>query len=111
MTDVAATRTSADSLNEAAPRLIKMRRFGRSEGSTLPISSGAGVAILALWWIVSELRLVPHLFLPTPAPMLIGSVEPSLRPNRRILIRRGAASLRESADVRVAATSVIRRRS
>jgi taurine transport system permease protein len=70
MTDVAATRTSADSLSEAAPRLVKMRRFGRSEGSTLPISIGAGVAILALWWLVSELRLVPHLFLPTPAEVV-----------------------------------------
>lgn len=74
MTDVAATRTSADSLNEAAPRLIKIRRFGRSEGSTLPISIGAGVAILALWWIVSELRLVPHLFLPTPAEVVNAAV-------------------------------------
>jgi taurine transport system permease protein len=74
MTEVAATRTSADSLNEAAPRLVKMRRFGRSEGSTLPISIGAGVAILALWWIVAELRLVPHLFLPTPAEVVNAAV-------------------------------------
>jgi taurine transport system permease protein len=74
MTDVAATRASADSLSEAAPRLVKMRPFGRSEGSTLPISIGAGVAILALWWIVSELRLVPHLFLPTPAEVVNAAV-------------------------------------
>ena len=74
MTDVAATRTSADSRDEAAPRLVKMRRFGRSEGSTLPISIGAGVAIVALWWIVSQLRLVPHLFLPTPAEVVNAAV-------------------------------------
>ena len=67
MTDIAANRTPAELSGETAPRLVKMRRFGMREGSTLPISLVSGAAILAAWWIVAELRLVPHLFLPTPA--------------------------------------------
>jgi taurine transport system permease protein len=74
MTDIAAARSSGNSASETSPRLVKMRRFGRSEGSTLPISIGAGVVILALWWIVSELTLVPHLFLPTPAEVVNAAV-------------------------------------
>ena len=49
-----------------APRIVKMRGFGLGERSTLPISLATGVAIVAVWWVVSEARLVPHLFLPTP---------------------------------------------
>jgi taurine transport system permease protein len=67
MTNVAASETLSDRADESAPRLVKMHRFGASEGSTLPISLASGAVILALWWIVAELRLVPHLFLPTPA--------------------------------------------
>jgi taurine transport system permease protein len=66
MTNVAASETLSDRADESAPRLVKMHRFGASEGSTLPISLASGAVILALWWIVAELRLVPHLFLPTP---------------------------------------------
>ena len=65
MTDVA-SETLPDCADESAPRLVKMRRFGAGEGSTVPISLVSGAVILALWWIVAELRLVPHLFLPTP---------------------------------------------
>jgi taurine transport system permease protein len=66
MTDVAAPPATAERGGETAPRLVKMRRFGPGEGSTLPISLVSGGVILAVWWIVAELRLVPHLFLPTP---------------------------------------------
>jgi taurine transport system permease protein len=66
MTNVAASETLSDLPDESAPRLVKMHRFGASEGSTLPISLASGAVILALWWIVAELHLVPHLFLPTP---------------------------------------------
>jgi taurine transport system permease protein len=65
MTNVAASETLSERAGESAPRLVKMRRFGVSEDSTLPISLASGAVILALWWIVAELRLVPHLFLPT----------------------------------------------
>src|ERR1700749_2096020 len=66
MTDVATSETLSERAAENAPRLVKMRRFGAGEGSTLPISLASGAVILALWWTVAELRLVPHLFLPTP---------------------------------------------
>jgi taurine transport system permease protein len=65
VTDVA-SETLSDHADESAPHLVKMRRFGPGEGSTVPISLVSGAVILALWWIVAELRLVPHLFLPTP---------------------------------------------
>jgi taurine transport system permease protein len=65
VTDVVSEALS-DRADESAPRHVKMRRFGPGEGSTVPISLVSGAVILALWWIVAELRLVPHLFLPTP---------------------------------------------
>jgi len=66
MTDVAATQNLEQTAEAAAPKLVKMRRFGLEAGSTLPVSVATGAAILALWWIVAQLRIVPHLFLPTP---------------------------------------------
>ncbi len=72
--DVAATSAPAERAHESAPRLVKMRRFGVREGSTLPISLASGAVILAAWWIVAELRLVPHLFLPTPAEVANAAV-------------------------------------
>jgi taurine transport system permease protein len=74
MTNVAATPVPAQQASKSAPRLVKMRRFGADEGSTLPISLLSGVVILAVWWIVSALRLVPHLFLPTPMEVVTASV-------------------------------------
>ena len=74
MTNVAATPAPAEHVGENAPRLVKMRRFGGGEGSTLPISLASGVVILAVWWTVSALRLVPHLFLPTPMEVVTASV-------------------------------------
>ena len=72
--DVAATSAPAGRAHESAPRLVKMRRFGVREGSTLPISLASGAVILAAWWIVAELRIVPHLFLPTPAEVANAAV-------------------------------------
>jgi taurine transport system permease protein len=74
MTDVAATPAPAERASESAPRLVKMRQFGPGEGSTLPISLASGAVILAVWWIVAELRLVPHLFLPTPVEVATAAV-------------------------------------
>jgi taurine transport system permease protein len=74
MSDVVAAETVAKEGPGAPPRLVKMRRFGAWEGSTLPISLGAGAVILAAWWIVAELRLVPHLFLPTPVEVANAAV-------------------------------------
>jgi taurine transport system permease protein len=57
-------------IRRAAPRVVKMRRFGIGEGSTVPISLVTGAGILALWWAVSQTGLIPRLFLPTPAEVL-----------------------------------------
>ena len=74
MTNVVATPAPAELANEGAPRLVKMRRFGAGEGSTLLISLASGAVILAVWWIVADLRLVPHLFLPTPMEVATAAV-------------------------------------
>ena len=54
----------------AAPRLVKMRGFGIGEGSTVAISIVTGLVILLGWWLVAQLGLVPHLFLPTPSEVI-----------------------------------------
>ena len=74
MTDVVATQPPMGLAKESPPRLVKMRRFGAGEGSTLPISLVSGAVILALWWLVAGLRLVPHLFLPTPGEVATAAV-------------------------------------
>jgi taurine transport system permease protein len=74
MTNVVATPAPAELANEGAPRLVKMRRFGAGEGSTLLISLASGAVILAVWWIVADLRLVPHLFLPTPTEVVTAAI-------------------------------------
>jgi taurine transport system permease protein len=69
MTDV----IHASDLVEAPPtsqadkiKLVKMTGFGVGEKPTLAISVATAFAILAAWWAVSRLGLVPHLFLPRP---------------------------------------------
>ena len=74
MTNVVATPAPAEHAGKNAPRLVKMRRFGVGEASTLPISLMSGAVILAIWWIVADLRLVPHLFLPTPGEAATAAV-------------------------------------
>jgi taurine transport system permease protein len=74
MTNVVATPEPAEHAGQSAPRLVKMRHFGVGEASTLPISLMSGAVILAIWWIVADLRLVPHLFLPTPGEAATAAV-------------------------------------
>jgi taurine transport system permease protein len=74
MTNVVTTSAPAEHAGQSAPRLVKMHRFGATEGSTLPISLVSGAVILAVWWIVTDLRLVSHLFLPTPMEVATAAV-------------------------------------
>jgi taurine transport system permease protein len=67
MTDMAAADSSAAPLTETTPHIVKMRGFGIGDRSTLAISIITALALLSLWWIAAQTRLVPHLFLPTPA--------------------------------------------
>jgi taurine transport system permease protein len=55
----------------ARPTLVKMRSFGIGERSTALISVATGVAILGLWWLLAQTGWVPHLFLPTPAEVIV----------------------------------------
>ncbi len=72
MTDLASDADVETPTSEA--RLVKMRRFGIGERSTLPISIGAAIVIVLLWWAASAARLVPHLFLPTPVEVFNAAV-------------------------------------
>ena len=74
MSDVAVPKTAEPSLAKEPPRVVKMRGFGAGEKSTLPISVGAGVALIALWGLVAWTGLVPHLFLPTPLEVINAAV-------------------------------------
>jgi len=65
MTDIASDTQLDTATNEM--RVVKMRGLGIGERSTLPISVGTAVAIMLAWWAVTELRLAPRLFLPSPA--------------------------------------------
>jgi len=55
-------------------RVVKMRGFGLGERSTLPISIGTAIVIIAAWWAASEARIVPHLFLPTPGEVVNAAI-------------------------------------
>ena len=72
MTDVASNTELESPISEVC--VVKMRGFGLGEKSTLPISIGAAVVILLLWWAASEARLVPHLFLPTPEEVVSAAI-------------------------------------
>jgi taurine transport system permease protein len=74
MTNVVATPAPAELANEETPHLVKMRRFGAGAAPTLPISLASATVILAIWWLVADLRLVPHLFLPTPGEVATAAV-------------------------------------
>jgi taurine transport system permease protein len=72
MTDIATNTELESPVREV--RVVKMRGFGVGERSTLPISVGTAVALAAAWWAASEARLVPHLFLPTPAEVVNAAI-------------------------------------
>jgi len=65
MTDLARADDSA-SAPPAAPRLVRLHPFGLGGARTAPISLATGAALLALWFLAAQYRLVPPLFLPSP---------------------------------------------
>ena len=52
------------------PRIVAMREFGVGSRPTVAISLATGIAIIAVWYLVSKLGLVAHLFLPSPAEVV-----------------------------------------
>jgi len=56
------------------PVIVKPRGLGFGAQPTLPISLGAGVAIVVAWWAVSAARLAPHLFLPSPGEVFAAAI-------------------------------------
>jgi taurine transport system permease protein len=70
MSEVTDTSPIATVLARPQVKVVKMASFGVGEQATVSISIATGVAIVVLWWLVSELGLVPHLFLPRPDEVL-----------------------------------------
>ncbi|NTI78676.1 ABC transporter permease subunit [Rhizobium rhizogenes] len=55
---------------ETSPRTVKMRGFGYAGKSTVLISLVTAVFLIICWWGVTELSVVPRLFLPKPWEVL-----------------------------------------
>ncbi|ULJ76272.1 ABC transporter permease subunit (plasmid) [Rhizobium gallicum] len=70
MSEVTDTSSLATALASPQAKVVKMASFGVGEQPTVSISIATGVAIVGLWWLVSELGLVPNLFLPRPDEVL-----------------------------------------
>lgn len=51
-------------------KLVKMASFGVGEKPTVSISVATALTIIGLWWLISKLGAVPHLFLPRPDEVL-----------------------------------------
>jgi taurine transport system permease protein len=74
MTDLAVSESSATLAGAEAPRLVRMRTFGVGKTPTLGISLSTAAILIALWSLASYLRIVPHLFLPTPGEVATAAV-------------------------------------
>ncbi|MBB2821832.1 ABC transporter permease subunit [Rhizobium phaseoli] len=70
MSDIVQSPSIAAHREDRQVKLVKMASFGAGEKSTAAISVATALAILLLWWLVSALALVPHLFLPRPDEVL-----------------------------------------
>ncbi|EGE57679.1 UNVERIFIED_ORG: taurine transport system permease protein [Rhizobium esperanzae] len=70
MSDIVQSPPIAAHREDRQVKLVKMASFGAGEKSTAAISVATALAILLLWWFVSALALVPHLFLPRPDEVL-----------------------------------------
>ncbi|ARM14517.1 MULTISPECIES: ABC transporter permease subunit [Rhizobium] len=70
MSDIVQSPPIAAHREDRQVKLVKMASFGAGEKSTAAISVATALAILLLWWLVSALALVPHLFLPRPDEVL-----------------------------------------
>ncbi|AHF88411.1 taurine ABC transporter permease (plasmid) [Rhizobium leguminosarum bv. trifolii WSM1689] len=70
MSDIVQAPPIAAGREDHQVKLVKMAGFGAGEKSTVAISIATALAILLLWWVVSALGVVPHLFLPRPDEVL-----------------------------------------
>ncbi|WP_085034364.1 ABC transporter permease subunit [Ensifer aridi] len=70
MSDIVQTTAVSSAEERPQPRLVKMVSFGVGEKPTAAISIATALAVATLWWLVAELDLVPHLFLPRPGEVL-----------------------------------------
>ncbi|MGG6898807.1 MULTISPECIES: ABC transporter permease subunit [Rhizobium] len=70
MSDITGTRAIAAQPQETKAKLVQMPGFGVGTKPTIAISIATGAALIGIWWLVSKLGLVSHLFLPRPDEVL-----------------------------------------
>ncbi|WFU05415.1 ABC transporter permease subunit (plasmid) [Rhizobium sp. CB3171] len=70
MSDIVQASPVAAYREDRQVKLVKMASFGAGERPTVLISTVTALAILLLWWLVSALGVVSHLFLPRPGEVL-----------------------------------------
>lgn len=66
MTDVIQSSLLVSTDNPPRPKVVRPRDFGLEGRPTLGISLATATVIGLIWWAVTSLKLVPHLFLPSP---------------------------------------------
>ncbi|MBB4006910.1 ABC transporter permease subunit [Allorhizobium taibaishanense] len=71
MTAIELDTASAKNTAVSSPtRTVRPIGFGLEGKSTTAISITTAIVLIALWWLATELKLVPKLFLPSPAEVL-----------------------------------------
>ena len=70
MTDAIAESQRPAAAAPPAPRIVALRDVGLGTGKTLGVSAATIVVLLSLWGLVSGMRLVAPLFLPTPSEVV-----------------------------------------
>lgn len=71
MTDIARTDAPVSAPLPPTPKTVRLHPFGLDGVRTGPVSAIAAAALLAAWFLVSHYRLVPPLFLPSPAEVAL----------------------------------------
>lgn len=76
MSNVIETRGIVVKTEADEAKTVRMQGYGVGQSNTLGISLATAVALIATWWLVAKLGVVPRLFLPTPQEVIaqIGAV-------------------------------------
>ncbi len=70
MSDIILAEFKSGTAAEDTPRIVAMHNADIGNGKTKLISLATILILLAVWWLVTSLKLVTPLFLPTPAEVV-----------------------------------------
>ncbi|SEI02287.1 taurine transport system permease protein [Rhizobium tibeticum] len=76
MSDAIEMRNIVAKTEAGQPKTVRLQGYGVGQSNTLVISLTTAVVLIATWWLVAKLGVVPRLFLPTPQEVVaqIGAV-------------------------------------